>query len=124
MADPFHVPVDDRSFDSVLLLFALHHNPYEAQEKVLAEAVRLFRRRLVVIEDTPRSRLDLVCNVAWDKVLNLRHGVPTPCTFRSREEWQDIFQGHGLRIADVETYRPWWPTLATYRHTLFALERE
>src|SRR6266516_2847079 len=83
MGDPCHVPADDRSFDVVMLLFALHHNPYEAQGKVLAEAARLARRLVIVMEDTPMSRLDHVFNVFWDRVLNLRHGVPTPCTFRT-----------------------------------------
>jgi SAM-dependent methyltransferase len=124
MEDPFHVPAPDRSFDVVLLLFALHHNPYESQGKVLAEAGRLFRRRLIVIEDTPFNALDLAANVAWDKVLNLRHGVPTPCTFRRVDEWLAMFEEHGLQALDVESYRPWWPTLGTYHHTLFALERE
>lgn len=124
MDDPFRVPAEDGSFDSVLLLFALHHNPYEAQGKVLAEAARLARRRLIVIEDTPMNRLDHVCNVFWDKVLNLRHGVPTPCTFRSAEEWQTIFMEHELEPVAVETYRPKWPTLMTYHHTLFALRHE
>jgi SAM-dependent methyltransferase len=124
MEDPFHVPADDRSFDAVLLLFALHHNPYEDQEKVLAEAARLAGRRLIVIEDTPFNRIEHVCNVVWDKALNLRHGVPTPCTFRSVEEWLGIFSEHGLEPEAVESYRPKWPTLGMYHHTLFALRRE
>jgi ubiquinone/menaquinone biosynthesis C-methylase UbiE len=124
MDDPFRVPADDGSFDAVLLLFALHHNPYEAQGKVLAEAARLTRGRLIVIEDTPLDRVDRVLNVFWDKLLNLRHGVPTPCTFRSVEEWLAMFMEHGMEAAHVETYRPRWPTLMTYHHTLFVLDRE
>ena len=124
MGDPYHVPAESGSFDAVLLLFALHHNPYEAQGKVLAEASRLSRGRLIVIEDTPMSWLDRAFNVFWDKVLNLRHRIPTPFTFRSVEEWPAVFMGHGLEAVHVETYRPKWPTLATYHHTLFVLEHE
>jgi ubiquinone/menaquinone biosynthesis C-methylase UbiE len=124
MADPFHVPAEDGRFDAVLLLFALHHNPYEAQGKVLAEAVRLTRRRLIVLEDTPLNRVDHALNVFWDRALNLRHGVPTPCTFRGIEEWLAVFMEQGLDAVHVETYRPKWPTLMTYHHTLFVLERE
>lgn len=122
--DPFHVPAGDGSFDAVLLLFALHHNPYEAQSKVLAEASRIASRRLVVLEDTPANRFDRILNMFWDKVLNLRHGVPTPFAFRGVEEWLDVFLGHGLRTIHVETYRPKWPTLMTYHHSLFVLEPE
>jgi ubiquinone/menaquinone biosynthesis C-methylase UbiE len=124
LEDPFTVPVADGAFDVVLLLFALHHNPYEAQGKVLAEAARVAGRRLVVIEDTPMSRADLVFNSFWDVALNLRHGVPTPLTFRSIDEWTAEFMEHGLRTVDAESYRPLWPTLGTYHHTIFALEHD
>jgi SAM-dependent methyltransferase len=124
MDDPFHVPAQDGAYDAVLLLFTLHHNPYEAQGKVVAEAARLAARRLIVLEDTPFNRIDWLCNAFWDKVLNLRHHVPTPLTFRSVPEWEAVFMEHGLSAAQVESYRPKWPTLMTYHHTLFVLERE
>jgi ubiquinone/menaquinone biosynthesis C-methylase UbiE len=124
MEDPFHVPAPDGAFDVVMLLFALHHNPYESQSKVVGEAARLAGRSIIVLEDTPRTRAEWVLNVAWDRVLNLRHGVPTPFSFRTVHEWQAMFLEHGLREADVETYRPRWPTLLTYHHSLFVLEPE
>ena len=31
---------------------------------------------------------------------------------------------HGLGITYTETYRPKWPTLMTYHHTVFVLDRE
>jgi len=124
MDDPYHVPMHDRSFDTVLLLFALHHNPYEAQGKVLAEGIRLARRRLLVIEDTPANAVDRALNAFWDRLLNVRHGVPVPCAFRTREEWVAMFEEHELTIRHVETYRPKWPTLGTYHHSLFVLDRD
>jgi ubiquinone/menaquinone biosynthesis C-methylase UbiE len=123
MDDPFHVPAEDGRFDVVLLLFALHHNPYEAQGKMLAEASRLARSRVIVMEDTPLSAVDHTFNVFWDRLLNLRHGVPTPCTFRGVGEWRSMFMEQGLEAVHVETYRPKWPTLMTYHHTLFVLDR-
>jgi SAM-dependent methyltransferase len=122
LEDPFHVPSPDRAYDAVLLLFALHHNAYEAQGKVLAEAARLADRRLIVIEDTPFNRLDRAFNVFWDRALNLRHRVPTPLAFRSVEEWLAMFMEHDLESVHVESYRPTWPTLMTYHHTLFVVE--
>jgi SAM-dependent methyltransferase len=122
--DPFDVPAPDGAFDAVLLLFALHHNPYEAQGKVLAEAARLAERRLIVIEDTPFNRVDHAFNAFWDKVLNLRHGVPIPFAFRGVEEWLAVFMEHDLEAVHVESYRPRWPTLMTYHHTLFVLQHD
>lgn len=122
--DPRHVPVQDGSFDVVLLMFVFHHmQGWEDQERLLDEAVRIARHRIVIAEDTPTSRFDRACNVFWDWVLNLRHGVPTPFTFRSADEWTGLFKVRSLSIAHAEIYRPWWPTLGTYHHGLFVLDR-
>ncbi len=122
--DPFRVPVADASHDVVLMMFVFHHmERFEDQEVLLREAERIARRRIVVTEDTPGSRFERAVNAAWDRVLNLRHGVPTPCMFRSTEAWTRLFEDHGLRIAHRERYRPIWPTLGTYHHTLFVLDR-
>jgi hypothetical protein len=77
-----------------------------------------------VIEDTPKSRVDWVFNMIWDRILNLRHATPTPFTYRSVQEWVAVFMEHGLSVIHLETYRPRWPTLAMYPHTLFVVERE
>lgn len=122
--DPFHVPVADGSFDVVLLMFVFHHiESYEDQLPLLDEAIRIARRRLIVLEDTPGSRVDRAFNTAWDWLLNWRHGVPTPFTFRSADEWTDVFKARDLSIGTVDTYRPMWPTLKTYPHALFVLDR-
>ena len=124
LRDPFHVPVPDRSFDVAMLLFVFHHvESFEDQERLLDEALRVTRRRLLVMEDTPGSRVDRAFNMAWDWVLNLRHGVPTPFTFRGVEDWVDLFKERDLSIAHSETYRPLWPSLKTYPHSLFVLDR-
>jgi hypothetical protein len=108
----------------VLLMFVLHHVAgAEDQERVLDEAVRIARRRVAIVEDTPTSSFDRAFNVAWDWLLNVRHGVPTPFSFRTVEAWLESFKERNLSIAHVETYRPLWPTLGTYHHTVFVLDR-
>src|SRR6266496_5434842 len=93
LEDPFSVPVPDGSFDAVMLLFVFHHVDRPAdQERLLDEAVRIARSRIVVLEDTPATRLDRVFNRAWDWLLNQRHRVPTPFTFRGTEEWVRLFK--------------------------------
>ena len=122
--DPLHVPVADDSFDAVLMTFVLHHIPrWEDQITLAAEAMRIARRRVLVLEDTPFNKIDLVFNKAWDWILNQRHGIPVPFTFRSVEAWTDVFSQNGFRVGHAESYRPKWPTLAMYHHTLFVLER-
>jgi len=122
--DPFHVPVEDASFDAVMLLFVFHHVERPAdQDRLLDEAVRIARSRIVVLEDTPRTRLDRAFNTGWDWLLNQRHRVPTPFTFRRADEWVDAFKARDLSIVHTETYRPKWPTLMTYPHSVFVLDR-
>lgn len=124
MRDPLRVPAEDGAFDSVVMLFVLHHMPaWGDQERLVAEAARVARRRLLVIEDTPTSRVDRWLNVAWDWLLNLRHGVPTPFTFRTAEGWREVFERSGLKVRRADTYRARWPTLMTYHHTLFVLDK-
>lgn len=121
--DPVRVPAADGEFDAVMMLFVLHHMPaWDDQVRLLADAARAASRRLIVIEDTPLHRVDRAFNVFWDWALNLRHGVPKPFTFRDVEGWGEVFAGLGLRARHVESYRPWWPTLGTYHHTLFVLD--
>ena len=121
--DPLRTPFGDRSFDAVLMLFVLHHVArWDDQEALVKEAVRITRDRLVVIEDTPMSGKDRIFNTGWDWALNLRHGVPRPFSFRTVEGWLQVFRRVGLHVHAVETYRPLWPTLGTYRHTLFVLD--
>jgi ubiquinone/menaquinone biosynthesis C-methylase UbiE len=121
--DPLSLPFPDRSFDAVLMLFVLHHIPRWAdQERLVGEAARVGRRRVLLIEDTPTSRSERIVNLGWDWVLNLRHGVPKPFTFRTVEGWREAFGRMGLHVDLVDTYRARWPTLMTYHHTLFVIE--
>jgi ubiquinone/menaquinone biosynthesis C-methylase UbiE len=125
LEDPVSLPFPDRSFDAVLMLFVLHHiRRWTDQERLVSEAARVARRRVLVIEDTPGSRLERVVNLGWDWVLNLRHGVPRPFTFRTIEGWREVFDRMGLSLRHAQTYRARWPTLMTYHHTLFVIERE
>ncbi|MEX0991814.1 MAG: class I SAM-dependent methyltransferase [Actinomycetota bacterium] len=122
--DPFRVPVEDSSFDVVLLMFVFHHiESFEDQFRLLDEAIRVARRRVIITEDTPRTRTDRLFNTGWDWLLNWRHGVPTPFTFRGVDEWTQVFKERDLSLTAVETYRPMWPTLKSYPHTLFVLDR-
>jgi ubiquinone/menaquinone biosynthesis C-methylase UbiE len=121
--NPFHVPVPDRSFDVVMMLFVFHHlDRFDDQERLLDEALRITRQRLIVLEDTPSSRVDRAFNVFWDRLLNLRHRVPCPYTFRTAHEWIRVFKERDLSIVHSETYRALWPTLGMYHHSAFVLE--
>jgi ubiquinone/menaquinone biosynthesis C-methylase UbiE len=123
-ADPRRLPAEDRSFDAVLLVFVLHHVASgEDQERLVAEAARVARRRVLIVEDTPRSAWDRAMNRFFDWALNVRHGIPTPFTFRTAEAWLELFRSRGLPVAGTSTFRSVWPTFGLYRQTLFVLDR-
>jgi hypothetical protein len=60
----------------------------------------------------------LMFNRGWDWMLNQRNGIPVPFTFRSGEEWMGLFGTAGYRLRHTDSYRPKWPTLGMYHHTL------
>ncbi len=114
------IPAENASFDTVLLVFVLHHlETRELQEGLLAEAARVTRKRVIVVEDTPGSPWDHGMNRLFDWSLNVGHGIPIPFTFRSAAEWPDAFRRIGLRMHHAETFRSGWPTFGLYRQSLF-----
>ena len=122
--DPFSVPVEDGSFDVVMMLFVFHHvESYADQPRLLDEAIRIARDRVVIMEDTPENRLDLMFNKGWDWLLNRRHGVPCPFTFRSPDGWLRLFKTRNVSIVHTKTYKPLWPTFKMYPHSVFVLDR-
>ncbi len=97
-------PVNDQSFDCVLLCYVLHH----AQElnAVLSELRRVLGRGglAVVYEDMPRRWWDrLVCKI-HDRKWRNRTG---PCTFRSEIEWRYVFNKAGFEIVKERELSRW-----------------
>lgn len=101
--DGARLPFADDAFDTTLISLALHHA--EKSEAVLDEAVRVTRRRLLVVESVYRNRLDRFWLDLLDGRLNrYRHGgaMNVPLAFRRPEEWRALFASRGLRVAVTE----------------------
>ena len=111
--DGCHIPFPDRAFDTVLLSFVLHHTA--GPEALLAEAARVARHRVVVVEDACAAR-----PARWlDALLNLEIGHPGGQ--RSRDGWSQLFGAAGLRTAHEESWRVGYGPLALPA-LLFVLE--
>ncbi len=96
--DGVRLPIGDAAFDTTLISLALHH--CEKSEAVLDEALRVTRRRVLVVESIYRNRFDRFCLNLLDGRLNRRrHGgrMNVPLAFRRAEEWQALFDSRGLR---------------------------
>ena len=113
--DGRRLPFPDDSFGVVLLITVLHHIP--DPDVILAEAARVSRRRIIVLEDTyyairKRRLLQLM-----DSIVNCEFRGH-PHTNRTRREWRNAFARLGLLVVAESTER----ALGYFDQTLFVCE--
>lgn len=121
--DGGRLPFADGSFDTTLILLTLHH--CTNAEGVLDEALRVTRRRLIVIEPVYRTRLERLRLRLLDARLNgYRHGgrMHVPLALRRPEGWRALFESRGLRAMATQMLGPWWERLV-HHPLMFVLEK-
>jgi SAM-dependent methyltransferase len=113
--DGRHLPFADGSFDVVALVFVLHHVPNELKPEILREVSRVARRRVFILEDTPRTPLDRLAG--W--IHGRRHRRQIRSTagfgFYTQREWERLCGACGLAVVrstrlprfDRLWWRPW-----------------
>lgn len=120
MFDGTKLDYKDDSFDSVILLFVLHHTSFENQEKLFAECARVAKKVVVIGEDVYRNPFERMVVRVLDFIGNRLNSkeIPVPGTFRNEEGWEKFLGG----FKEVELFRvatvvplPFRPT----RHRLF-----
>jgi SAM-dependent methyltransferase len=122
--DGLRLPFGDAVFDTTLLLLMLHH--CEKPEAVLDEALRVTRRRLIVVESVYRTALERAWLLALDGRLNRRrHGgaMPLPLGFRRPEEWRALFESRGLAVVATRWLGAWWERLV-HHPMLFVVAKD
>lgn len=104
--DGRHLPYADRTFDTAIVYFVLHHA--EDAEQVLREAVRVTGDRLVVVESTYTSKPGHVVLRFLDRAANrlrssgLMAEAEEYLHFRKKQEWLELFETLGLDLEAVE----------------------
>jgi SAM-dependent methyltransferase len=89
-------------FDTVLLITTLHHCSHPG--RILQEAKRVCRGRIIVVEDVFLSRWERVLTILKDTVLNLEL-FGHPRHFHSPSEWEEIFSDLGLSVEVQKPFR-------------------
>ena len=100
--DGNRLPYADKSIDVVLLIFVLHHA--EEPKVLLREASRIARRAVVVVEDTPRNRLEQRWGTVHIRSFNRRHGIPWQGEVRAEGEWRALFEAMEMPLLNTEHF--------------------
>jgi len=95
--DGKRMPFVDNTFDCSMILTVLHHTTQ--QKELLDEAMRVTKRKIIVLEDIYTNKIDRYVTQFVDSIINLelRH----PRTNRTDSEWRLFFKSLGLRIVNV-----------------------
>ena len=90
------IPHAEDSFDAVLLIDVLHH--CDDPEAMLAEAIRVARRCVVLKDHTLRGPLSGLLLRFMDDVGNRRFGVALPYNYWSEARWRETFERLSLPV--------------------------
>jgi SAM-dependent methyltransferase len=105
--DGMHIPHPDRSFDVVQFVDVLHHtNEIEA---IVAEAVRVSKRFVLIKDHTWENRFDRETLRFMDWVGNAPHGVKVIYNFKNDEYWRGLFDRLGLDEVSRNNRVPLYP---------------
>lgn len=109
------IPFADNEFDVTLLIAVLHHA--RNQSKLVAEAMRV-SRRLLVVEDVYDNSFMKYVTFFFDSVGNLEV-IGHPHGNRTSKEWHRFFEGMGLTVRELSAQR----MSLVYKNALFLVER-
>jgi SAM-dependent methyltransferase len=95
--DGVNIPFPEARFDIAMLNFVLHHVPDERKVALLREALRVVRRTVFILEDTPVTAIDRFVSRRHGEAYRRRIDSNAPFGFLSRSEWGWLFRGMGVQ---------------------------
>jgi ubiquinone/menaquinone biosynthesis C-methylase UbiE len=116
------LPFADRRFDLVVLSFVLHHVPDDRKLRLLREALRVSRGKVLIIEDTPSTAIDRVFSHRHGESYRRKIGSRAPFGFLTTGEWCWLFRGMGLEPEARPLSRFCRSILQPFARTLFVLQ--
>lgn len=93
------LPLEDKSIDTTIIYLVLHH--CDAPEKVLKEACRVTRKRLIIMEGYGDNGIVVKKNSYFDWLYNriLRDlDINVPLNYKSANEWEKTLHEFGFKL--------------------------
>lgn len=117
-----NIPFPDNAFDISLLIFTLHH--CQDYLRVLEEAKRVAKKKIIIIEDIPASQINKFFLYFWDVITNLPSLIKPPgenitFNFKKISQWQKIFNNSQLKIIFQKEFQ----SNKLIHHVLFVLQK-
>ena len=97
-------PIKNKNYDIAFLNDVLHHVDEATQISILKEALRIVKK-VLIFEAEPTFTAKLA-----DILLNKYHygSLNTPLTFRSLNNWQNLFRKLSLKSQAIKLKKPFW----------------
>ena len=105
--DGLTLPFPDDHFDVVVFSFVLHHVPDVYKPTLLAEARRVARQKVLILEDTPRGPLDHLASWWHGHRFRRRIGSRESFGFLNGREWTRLFGHLGLALVHAQPLSRW-----------------
>jgi len=114
--DGRHLPFEDHSFKASMLITILHH--CQDPDQVFAEAVRVSKKKLIVLEDVYSN--GIMKRLTWfmDSLVNMEF-KGHPHTNKSEAEWEALFEKHQLKVKKKTKTK----VLAIFTQVMYHLEK-
>jgi SAM-dependent methyltransferase len=121
--DGLRLPFPDGQVDVLLFSFVLHHVPDVYKPLLLSEARRVARRRLIVLEDTPRNGFDRLASWCHGARFRRKIGSREGFGFLTQAEWTRLFDRMGLGSCRTEPLSRWCRSVwQPFARSLFILD--
>lgn len=97
--DGKHLPFGEKTFDVVFLSYVLHHAGTN-QLKLLKEAKRVSKNRIIIYEDEAIGGVGALFTAFHGPAFSLLNKVESgrDCVFHNKKEWLEIFKKLGLKV--------------------------
>ena len=97
--DGERLPVGDKTFDSTIFVYVLHHS--KNMEGLLSEAVRATKKNIYILDHVYCDSVSKSLLKVYDYAANFLYGMPIPFNFLRPGEWNRLFRKLNLKVEEV-----------------------